>query len=226
MPGCAHHVTQRGNRQATVFRDKEDRLQYMKLLREQSASHRVWIWAYTLMANHIHTIVVPQSETALSETFRDTHATYGNWFNRKYGLSGHLWQGRFYSCVLDDAHLWSAVRYVERNPIRANLVSRAENYPWSSARAHVFGAMDLLVDPGLPLVGAIGNWAEWLAIENTAEELDAIRTATARDSALGDEAFILWLESELGRSIRPQKRGRKRKVQDEKSNQGELDFGE
>jgi hypothetical protein len=86
--------------------------------------------------------------------------------------------------------------------------------------------MDLLVDPGLPLVGAIGNWAEWLAIENTAEELDAIRTATARDSALGDEAFILWLESELGRSIRPQKRGRKRKVQDEKSNQGELDFGE
>jgi hypothetical protein len=79
---------------------------------------------------------------------------------------------------------------------------------------------------GLPLVGAIGSWAEWLAIENTAEELDAIRTATARDSALGNEAFILWLESELGRSIRPRQRGRKRKVQDEKSNQGELAFGE
>src|SRR5688572_33480527 len=68
-------------------------------------------------------IVVPQSEGALAETFRDAHSTCGRWFNRKYGLSGHLWQGRFYSCVLDEAHLWSAVRYVERNPVRAGIRS-------------------------------------------------------------------------------------------------------
>jgi putative transposase len=88
MPGCAHHVTQRGNRQATVFRENEDRLYYMKLLREQSLSRRVLIWAYTVMLNHIHAVVVPQSDTALSETFRDTHATYGNWFNRNMAYQG------------------------------------------------------------------------------------------------------------------------------------------
>jgi len=75
------------------------------------------------MTNHIHTIVVPESEKALAETFRDAHSVYGHWFNRKYGLSGHLWQGRFYSCVLSESHVWVATRYVERNPVRAAWLS-------------------------------------------------------------------------------------------------------
>jgi putative transposase len=224
VPGCAHHVTQRGNRQSNVFRDDEDHLYYMELLLEQSISHHAWIWTYTLMTNHIHTIAVPQSETALSEVFRDTHAIYGQWFNRKYGLSGHLWQGRFYSCVLDDAHLWAAVKYVERNPVRAHLVARAEDYRWSSARAHVYGDHDLLLDPGLPLTEIIKDWAEWLAAENTADELTAIRVATARDVPLGDKAFIQRLESELGRTLGTLKPGRKSKCHDESSEQGKLTF--
>ena len=96
VPGCAHHVTQRGNRGANVFRDDEDRFRYSEIFREKTLSEGVLIWTYTWMTNHIHTIVVPHSEGALAETFRDVHSTYGRWFNRKYGLSGHLWQGRFY----------------------------------------------------------------------------------------------------------------------------------
>src|SRR6185295_11718747 len=95
VPGCAHHVTQRGNRRMPVFRDDADRLRYLDLLREQASLHHVWVWVYALMANHVHVIVVPPSDTALSETLRDTHSIYGQWFNKKYELSGHLWQSRF-----------------------------------------------------------------------------------------------------------------------------------
>lgn len=218
MPGYAHHVTQRGNRKANVFRDEQDRIHYLRLLREKSIIHHVLIWVYTLMTNHIHTIVVPESEKALAETFRDAHSVYGHWFNRKYGLSGHLWQGRFYSCVLGESHLWAATRYVERNPVRAGLVQRAEDYPWSSARAHVFNVPDPLVDPGLPVVGQIGDWSGWLAAEDLASELEAIRQATRRDYIFGEEAFISQLEEKLGRRLRPQTRGRKPKKESEKRN--------
>jgi len=227
VPGCAHHVTQRGNRQANTFGDDEDRIHYLRLLRERATVYGVLIWVYTLMTNHIHGIVVPPSEKALSETFRDTHSVYGQWFNKKYGLSGHLWQGRFYSCVLDDAHLWTAVRYVERNPVRAHMVDRAEDYRWSSAHAHVLGKTDPWLDPGLPLIGSIGNWSEWLAAEDIADELQAIRTCTARDIPMGDDVFVSQLEAKYSRPLRPQKRGRKPQREDkDESKQGNLKFFE
>ena len=224
MPGCAHHVTQRGNHQANVFRDDEDRFHYMELLQRHSQSHDLSLWSYTLMTNHIHTIVVPQTETGLSEVFRNTHSVYGRWFNKKYGLSGHLWQGRFYSCVLSESHLWAAVKYVERNPVRAGMVSRAEEYRWSSARAHVWGQPDPLLDSGLPLIRVVGNWAEWLAAKDVDSELKAIRTATKHDFPFAEEAFIQRLEAELDRRLRPQKVGRKGKQKTEGDRRREVSF--
>ena len=209
IPGCAYHVTQRGNRMATVFRDDEDRGHYLQLLREQSSLCKLWIWAYTLMSNHIHAIAVPQTDSALSDTFRNIHSTYGNWFNKKYELSGHLWQGRFYSCVLGESHLWAAVRYVERNPVRAGIVSRAEQYEWSSARAHVSGEFDPLLNPELPLIEIVKDWAGWLSENEDESDIKAIRNATAKDLPLGSEDFTLQLEMKLGRTLRPRKRGRK-----------------
>src|SRR5262245_52257356 len=122
-------------------------------------------------------------------------------------LSGHLWQGRFYSCVLSDSHLWTATRYVERNPVRAGIVKRAEDYEWSSARAHVYGVDDSLVDPGLPIVGRVGDWSGWLAAEDLESELEPIRKATRRDYIFGEEAFISHLVEKLGRRLRPKTRG-------------------
>ena len=199
----------------------------MRTLRKESTSHHVLIWVYTLMTNHIHTIVVPKSETSLAETFRNTHAQYGHWYNRKYSLSGHVWEARFYSCPLDEAHLWSAVRYVERNPVRAGLVNRAEDYRWSSARAHVYGEADPMLDPGLPMRGLIGNWGEWLATRDVPGELEAIRSATAHDLPLCDEATLTQLEKRFGRPLRLQKRGRKSESEKPKGKeQGSLGFEE
>lgn len=180
----------------------------MDLLEEHSKKHDLSIWTYVLMTNHIHTIVVPHSLQAMAEVFRNAHSVYGRWFNKKYGLNGHLWQGRFYSCVLSESHLWRAVRYVERNPVRAGMVQCAEDYRWSSARSHVFGRRDDLLDPGLPLVGVVGNWSEWLAAKDIDSELKAIREATAQDIPYAeDEAVERW-EAELGRRLRPGKPGR------------------
>jgi putative transposase len=163
------------------------------------------------MTNHSHVIAVPQTESSLAAAFRDTHSIYGQWFNKKYGLSGHLWQNRFYSCVLGESHLWAAVKYVERNPVRAGLVTRAEDYPWSSAHAHAYGDHDPLLHEGLPFVGVVGSWAEWLAAEDLAAQLDAIRKSTARDLPFADDVFIDHLEQQLGYTLRPQKAGRKPK---------------
>jgi putative transposase len=226
VPGCAHHVTQRGNHQADVFHDDQDRYRYMDLLEEHSKKHDVFIWTYTLMTNHIHTIVVPHALKAMADVFRNAHSIYGHWFNKKYGLNGHLWQGRFYSCVLSEGHLWRAVRYVERNPVRAGIVSRAEDYRWSSAKAHVYGQRDDLLDPGLPLVGIVGNWSEWLAAEDVDSELKAIRAATAKDIPYAEDQVIERWESELGRSLRPRKNGRpsKEKSSEDASPEGWLLF--
>ena len=164
------------------------------------------------MTNHTHLIVVPESESALSDTLRDVHSAYASMFNRAYGYSGHLWQGRFYSCLLDAEHLAHAVRYVECNPVRAGMVGRAEDYPWSSAVPHVMGIEDRYLDPGLPLLGVITDWSAWLAGEQDGETIQAIREATATGRACGSEDFIRRMEAQSGGPLRPRKRGRKRRT--------------
>jgi putative transposase len=204
-----HHITQRGNRKTDVFLDAEDRHMYLELLREYSIQHRLRLWTYNLMTNHTHLIVLPETEYAVSDAMRDTHAAYASQFNRKYGFSGHLWQARFYSCVLDDQHLVHAVRYVELNPVRAGIVDRAEDYPWSSALPHVLGVDDRYLDPGLPLIGQIQNWSEWLEEGDDPKTLRSIRDATAIGGACGSDEFIRLLEAASGRCLSRRKRGRK-----------------
>src|SRR5262249_22718982 len=159
--------------------DDEDRILYLRLLRQSLNRYGVRLWAYALMTNHVHMIAVPQTGNCLARALGRTHAIYATEFNRKRHLSGHLWQARFYSCVLEGAHLWAAVRYVERNPVRAGIVLRAEDYSWSSAASHVHKQQDPMVHEGLPLAAEIDNWSEWLATEDVENEISAIRQATA-----------------------------------------------
>ena len=133
------HVTQRGNYRQSVFENDDDRRQYLVWLKEYKAKHGLRIWAWCLMDNHVHLVCVPGGPRSLCEALRHTHMRYAGYMNRQRGVQGHFWQGRFYSCVLDDEHLWAAVRYVERNPVRNGLAARAEEYPWSSAGARVSG---------------------------------------------------------------------------------------
>jgi putative transposase len=217
VPGYPHHVTQRGNRRADVFFDPQEREQYLSLLREYAERHGVRIWAYCLMTNHVHFVAVPLSPDALGRGFRDTHQAYASWLNRRLHESGHLWQGRFFSAVLDDAHLWAAVRYVERNPVRAGLVDRAQQWPWSSAAAHCGLRTDAVLSP-IAMPWPVADWSAYLRTEEE-EMVERIRRQTLTGRPCGGREFVARLEEALGRILHPRKRGPKPKkaAQEEES---------
>jgi putative transposase len=209
VPGLPHHVTQRGVRRCDTFVDPQDREVYARLLLSSCQEYSLAVHAYCWMTNHVHLIAVPQYETSLAFVLRDTSGLYALYFNRKYGFSGHLWQARFYSCVLDESHYWSAIRYVERNPVRARMIARAQDYSWSSAAAHCLYREDPLLTPLEPLPQLIPGWSEWLVGEEDPAELKAIRENTGTGRPLGSKEFLEQLEARLGRPVTPQKRGRK-----------------
>jgi len=135
--GVAHHITQRGNYRQNIFEDDADRKKYLQLVGEYSEKYKTKIFAYCLMTNHVHFIAAPMKPDSLALTFKYANMRYSKYFNFKNKRSGHLWQARFYSCPLYGNHAIEAVRYVERNPVRANLVGLPWEYEWSSAAEHV-----------------------------------------------------------------------------------------
>jgi len=135
--GVVHHITQRGNYRQNVFEDDSDKRKYVEFIREYSEKYGMKIYAYCLMSNHVHFIAAPVKEDSLAMTFKYSNMRYSSYFNRKNRRSGHLWQGRFYSCPLQFEHALEALRYVERNPVRAKMVELPWEYQWSSAREHV-----------------------------------------------------------------------------------------
>ena len=209
IPGLPHHVTQRGNRRCDVFFEVKDRQHYLSLFRKYAAEYGVEVWAYCLMSNHVHFVLVPEKPDSLSDALRDAHTAYALRFNLQNCLSGHRWQGRFFSCVLDDAHLWAAVHYVERNPVRAGMVARAEEYLWSSAASHCGLRPDELLSPRFPPAHRLENWSEWLNGEEPTE-IKAIRRQTHTGRPCGSPDFLVDLESRCNRQLTPGKRGRKR----------------
>ncbi len=214
VPGLPHHVTQRGNRRADVFSCDDDRRRYLFLLGQYAARHGVSIWAYCLMTNHVHFVAVPSTAESLGRAFRDTHQAYAVWLNRKMRESGHLWQGRYFSCVLDDPHMWACVRYVERNPVRAGLAVAAEDWPWSSAAAHCGGPADSLLS-AVDMPWPVPDWSAYLQAESP-DETAAIRRQTTIGRPCGSQPFVKRLESTLGRLLTPRKRGRKPKEKQHK----------
>ncbi|MBI2685202.1 MAG: transposase [Acidobacteria bacterium] len=137
VPGIPHHITQRGNNRRQVFFTDRDYSLYFRLLREYAQRFELSIWGYCLMPNHIHLIAVPHLPDSLSRTLGRTHADFARIANIQNDTTGHFWQARYYSCPMDDSHTWSALAYVERNPIRAGLTTTAASYIWSSAKAHL-----------------------------------------------------------------------------------------
>lgn len=138
-PNLPYHVVQRGNNAQAVFRDDDDRKVYLALLHRQSRRYGLDLHAYCLMGNHVHLIVTPHIPDSLANGIGRTHFTYTRFWNKKYESTGHLWQNRFFSSLLDETHFWRAMIYVERNPVRAGMVDFAWEFPWSSAKAHVDG---------------------------------------------------------------------------------------
>jgi putative transposase len=207
-----HHITQRGNNKETVFFEDEDREFYLTTLSKYSHKWAFEIWAYCLISNHIHILAVPKKEESLARGIGGTNLVYTQYINLKYKRSGRLWQNRFFSTIIEeDSHLWVVARYIERNPVRAKLVKKAEDYPWSSAKTHISGMRNnILSGKGWLEEKDLKVYREFLRDEDKDMET-FIRKATSTGRPLGTERFIKRLEKVLWRDLSPKKAGRPKK---------------
>src|SRR3954462_3918980 len=204
IPAAPHHVTQRGNRRQPVFFSDEDYAAYSDLVAAACAAHDVQCLAWCLMPNHVHLILTPSDADGLRAALAEAHRRYSRRINLAHGWTGYLFQGRFASYPMDEAHLMAAVRYVELNPVRAKLAASAEDWRWSSARAHVTGRADGLTDLDA-LAGVHRNWRAMLrqgleAGDIGDEEIEAIEAHARTGRPRGGEAFVAALERQTGRS--------------------------
>ena len=208
--GTPHHVTQRGNGRRVIFESASDRLVYLDLLRRRCGIHGLALVGYCLMSNHIHLVTIPQQADSLLLALKHTHGRYATYFNALHASSGHAWQGRYYSCPLDEPHFWAALRYTELNPVRALMVAEPEAYAWSSAAAHCgFAPVDGSLDTRLWRESwTPASWREYLADPAAEADADAIRRNTHTGRPLGSEAFVAGLEEDLKRRLAPEKGGR------------------
>jgi putative transposase len=205
--GYPHHIIQRGNRRQKVFFKDTDRHLYLKFLKEHGDLYGLEYWAYCLMDNHVHLIVVPKKADSF-QAIAKTNWWYTKAINESNGWRGYLWQGRFLSYPMDEGYSFLGVRYVERNPVRAGMVKKAEEYLWSSARSHVNGKQDGLI-VRCYLQDVIKDWSEYLRMED--EKVKELRKNIGTGRPLGTDDFLKVLEEKTGRALIKQKPGRKPK---------------
>ena len=211
VPGYPHHVINRGNRRQTVFFSDDDKKYFYELLKREAARAKISIWVYCFMDNHVHLIAVPETKDGLAKGIGEAQRKYALTINIRNDWKGHLWEERFKSCPMGESYLYSAVRYIEKNPVRARIVKNAEDYYWSSARAHVFLVNDDLLSDFF-LTSLIPDWAAYLKEETNETDEIFLRTHINTGRPLGDDKFIDELEKLTGRNLRKKKprRGKKK----------------
>jgi putative transposase len=204
-----HHVTQRGNARRFILDSDLDRRVYLQLLAENCRLYDLSLAGYCLMSNHVHLILIPHRADSLRLALKNTHGRFAAFFNARHESSGHVWQGRYYSCPLDKPHFWAALRYVERNPLRAGLVEAPDKYPWSSAAIHYGEKRDHgLVDMKLwQSEWGPDSWREFVLSDTGADDA-AIRKNTHTGRPIGTPEFVRSLERTLLRCLMPSRGGR------------------
>jgi putative transposase len=203
-----HHVTQRGNGRARVFFLDEDYALYRDLLAASCRAADVEIWAWVLMPNHVHLILAPQDADGLRRALAPVHRRYAGHIHARRKRSGHFWQGRFGAVAMDEEHLAAALRYVALNPVRARLVGRAQDWPWSSARAHLRRRDDKVTSLS-PVLDRFPRFADLLEAGPEPELFERLRQAESIGRPLGDDRFMARLEGLTRRILKPAKRGPK-----------------
>jgi putative transposase len=198
-----------------VFFSDADHQVYLSWLLVYAAKYEVDVLAYCLMPNHVHLVLVPALKSSLHLSLRCLHLRYAQRVNRAHEWKGHLWQGRYFASVLDESYFWAAMRYVELNPVRAGMVELAENYPWSSARAHC----GLRTDPVLSSspdwqrkIARIIDWSSWLAEGCGRSELETLRQNAPKGLPCGSTSFVDALEASSNKRLRLRAKGRPRKA--------------
>jgi len=209
IPGVPHHVTQRGNRRERIFFEPDDEAVYLDLLAPQLKRYGVECWSYCLMPNHVHLILTPSDEVGLARALGEAHRRYTAFVGARGRWTGHLFQGRFGSVAMDEDHLMAAFRYVALNPVKANLVAKAEDWAWSSTHAYLSGSDTRYVKVG-PALSRIGDFAGFL---DEVKEGDALWSDVLKAELIGRPVgareWIAELERVHGKTLVPQKRGPK-----------------
>jgi putative transposase len=208
VPDHPHHVTQRGNGRARTFFGDSDYALYRDLLAENCRAAGVEVWAWCLMPNHVHLILVPADPDGLRRALARVHRAYAGIIQARRKRTGHFWQGRFGAVAMDEQHLAAALRYVSLNPVRARLVQRPQDWRWSSTRAHLRNKDDG-VTALKPVRDRFPRFADLLANEAEADLFSHLRAAESVGRPLGDDRFLARLERLTGRSLKPGKRGPK-----------------
>jgi len=209
VEGVPHHITQRGNRRQPTFFRPEDYPNYLDLMAAACIEHGLEVWAWCLMPNHVHLVVVPHAPEGLALGIGRAHWRYTRAINFRENWRGYLWQGRFSSCPMDGPHTLAAARYIERNPVRAGLVAQAWDWPWSSAAAHVAGRCDRLVKAGGPFGAEVADWRAFLVAEDDEDMLRRLRRHGRTGRPLGSPSFVTDLEQCLSRPLSPRRPGPK-----------------
>jgi putative transposase len=214
--GYPHHVIQRGNNKQKVFFDKADKEMYLSLLKRYALKWNSPILAYCLMSNHVHLLTRPKDTESLYKMMQGVTLCYTQYINRAYKRTGRLWESRYHSCIVDkEKYLWAVARYIEQNPKRAKMVKKEEDYPYSSARAHIRGTRDELLGEELFKEGQRKDYVELIRESIPEKEITGIRYHTRTGRPFGSEEFVRKMEKKLERSFvlkspgRPKRKGGK-----------------
>ena len=225
LPGVPLHIIQRGNNRQVCFHCADDYRFYLEWLTEYAGKSHCRIHAYVLMTDHVHLLLSSSKPEGVGSLMKALGQRYVQYINRSYRRSGTLWEGRFRSCLIqEEAYLMACQRYIELNPVRAGMVRHPADYLWSSYRFNGQGEASELIKPHR-LYKALGldeskrqtAYRQLFRSELDPDVVDAIRSATNGNYALGNERFARQIAAALGQRVTNGKAGRPRKEADSES---------
>ena len=212
IPGLPHHLFQRGNNKQNVFRELKDKEFFIRQVKREAKENNVRVGAYCLMTNHFHFLLFPDTKENFIKFVKNVSQKYSQYFNRKYKRTGKVWENRYKLNIVDPEVCWVLARYIERNPIRAGLIERVEDFEYSSAAAHLCGEIDELITEDI-LKGKRGEYLGFFHEKDAdnKNELDRIRDVIQQQKAIGSKEFLGKLQEQFGDEFNIRTRGRPRK---------------
>ncbi|MBU4377436.1 MAG: transposase [Candidatus Omnitrophica bacterium] len=209
--GLIYHVLNRGNGKQTIFHKDQDYRTFVELMKEAKKKYEIKIFAYCLMPNHFHIVMMPIRAGELSKYMQWLMTSHVRRYHRHYETSGHVWQGRFKSFIIqEDNHLLTVLRYVERNPLRKGLVKSAKQWTWSSHRESINEKPVLLIDK-IP-IELPDDWSRYVDMSPTNEEVAEISKCVNRGCPYGAPVWQLQVSKELGLESTLKPRGRPKSI--------------
>jgi len=220
ISGMPYHIVQRGNNREACFYCDEDYQLYLELLQDYSQRYDVQIHAYVLMTNHYHLLATPKEPDSISRMMKAQGSRYAFYTNKRHKRSGTVWEGRHKSSVVDQtAYLLKCYRYIELNPVRANMVEMPEEYRWSSYGVNAWGDYSSWLKPHIEFkkLGQLEEercyaYCELFKYQLDSEDLHHIRRSVFYSHPLGDSRFVEKIEKRLGSSVGYFSRGRPKRA--------------